>query len=183
MRRMSSSHVPHECRTAAIRRLPWARGRVLSIDTIPKPDGLAWPRCGPSSNGNRTQLARCPVLFEHVRLPPGIRGQVKSARRCCRSGCKVTRHPHGSSCRAPRVYACEHESAESVGRSAFTPVYVRKHGPGYPAALLRKWSMVMRMASCFRRDRLSIRSRRSSTLRLGLRCWTISGGVSVWSKA
>ena len=28
----------------------------------------------------------------------------------------------------------------------------------YPAALLRKWSRVMRIASCFRRDRLSISS-------------------------
>ena len=53
----------------------------------------------------------------------------------------------------------------------------------YPAALLRKWSMVMRMASCLRRGRLSIRSSRSSTLRVGLGCWTITGGVLVCSKS
>jgi hypothetical protein len=31
-------------------------------DTIPKPDGLAGPLCGPSSNGNRMQRGRCAVL-------------------------------------------------------------------------------------------------------------------------
>jgi hypothetical protein len=31
-------------------------------DTIPKPDGLAGPQCGPSSNQNRTQPGRCAVL-------------------------------------------------------------------------------------------------------------------------
>ncbi len=56
------------------------------VDTIPKPDGLAGPLCGPFSNQNRTQLAQCPVLFERVRLPSDIRGQVKSVRRCLRSG-------------------------------------------------------------------------------------------------
>jgi len=35
-----------------------------SQDTIPKPDGLAGPLCGPSSNQNRTHLARCSALFE-----------------------------------------------------------------------------------------------------------------------
>ena len=31
-------------------------------DTIPKPDGLARPRCGPESNGDRAEIERCPVL-------------------------------------------------------------------------------------------------------------------------
>ena len=37
---------------------------VVRQDTIPKPDGLAGPLRGPSSNQNRTQLAQCPALFE-----------------------------------------------------------------------------------------------------------------------
>ena len=75
-------------------------------DTIPKPDGLAGPQRGPSSNENRMQIARCPVLFEHVRLPSGIRGQVKSARRCSAADEVVTRHPQLGSCGAPLALRC-----------------------------------------------------------------------------
>jgi hypothetical protein len=42
-----------------------ARAAVCcEVDTIPKPDGLAGPVCGPSSNQNRTHPGWCPVLFE-----------------------------------------------------------------------------------------------------------------------
>jgi len=87
-----------------------ARGRVLEQDktrqdTIPKPDGLAWPESGPSSNQNRTQPARCPALFEPgpaiVRRASGVAGQVKNARRCCAAGEVVTRHPHGVAVERP----------------------------------------------------------------------------------
>ena len=44
-------------------------------DTIPKPDGLAWPLRGPSSNQNRTQLAQCPALFEPG--PAIVRGRIE----------------------------------------------------------------------------------------------------------
>ena len=52
-----------------------ASGAVLSQDTIPKPDGLAWPVPGPSSNQNRTHLARCPALFESG--PAIVRGRIE----------------------------------------------------------------------------------------------------------
>ena len=31
-------------------------------DTIPKPDGLAWPRCGPSPNRDRAEIECRPML-------------------------------------------------------------------------------------------------------------------------
>jgi hypothetical protein len=34
-----------------------------SIDTIPKPDGLAGPVPGPESNRDATKAGRCPALF------------------------------------------------------------------------------------------------------------------------
>ena len=40
-----------------------ASGRVLRVDTIPKPDGLAWPRGGQKSNAVATKAGRCPALF------------------------------------------------------------------------------------------------------------------------
>ena len=50
------------------------------VDTIPKPDGLAWPRCGPSSNQNRTQRGRCAALCSlgssQVRPPFEVRSAV-----------------------------------------------------------------------------------------------------------
>jgi len=38
-------------------------GAVLSVDTIPKPDGLAGPRAARRSNAERTKAGRCPALF------------------------------------------------------------------------------------------------------------------------
>ena len=38
------------------------RAACWEQDTIPKPDGLAWPRCGPESNGDRAEIERRSVL-------------------------------------------------------------------------------------------------------------------------
>ncbi len=51
---------------------------------------------------------------------------------------------------------------------AFTGVNTVLKSAAQLAALLRKWSMMVRMASCLRRGRLSIRSSRWRILRLGL---------------
>jgi len=62
--------VPGRCRASV------ARSAVCcEVDTIPKPDGLAEPLYGPSSNQNRTQLARCPALFEPG--PAIVRGRIE----------------------------------------------------------------------------------------------------------
>jgi hypothetical protein len=68
MKRMSSSHVPHEEHDCGGPAAQW-----LSVDTIPKPDGLAGPVPGPESNGDATKAGRCPALF--VRGSRSVRGQ------------------------------------------------------------------------------------------------------------
>src|SRR6185312_3202076 len=74
-----------------------------SQDTIPKPDGLAWPVCDPSSNENRMHLARCPALFECVRLPSG-------------------HHPKGGAAVAAGEVVTRHPQRVAVKRPVFTPV-------------------------------------------------------------
>jgi len=97
---MSFSHVPHDqgdySRPSAAWRVPAAkhtapgrfRGSVAhpaacwEPDTIPKPEGLAWPIPGAASNGNRTQPGPCSSLSEvrswSVRLASVARARPQS---------------------------------------------------------------------------------------------------------
>lgn len=163
------------------------RAMCCDRDTIPKPDGLAGRFPALSSNENRMQRARCPVLFERERFASGVGGTRGEERRCLRIG-SICDTPSLEGYRQGTEVPCSEPVGSMQAAShrvpykepMFTHVIT---GRGYPAALLRKWSMVVRMASCLRRGRLSMRSRRSSSLRLGLRSGVMGTGLAVCSKS